>query len=131
MPGYGCYLSHLRSQPPLCQTRHFTPSPFLTICIVLFPLFMSVFSVNSSISPLPAPPLPPPSYLCWCVCPGSGFWWILSCNGQRAAVVSDVCMTCFPPEPISSSQPACFFFLVFFLGYPQPGVLQPASQCLS
>lgn len=32
--------------------------------------------------------------------------WILSCNRQRAVLVSDVCVTCFLPEPISSSLPA-------------------------
>lgn len=32
--------------------------------------------------------------------------WILSCNRQCAALVSDVCMTCFPPDPISGSQAA-------------------------
>lgn len=36
---------------------------------------------------------------------------ILSCNRQCAALVSDVCMTCFLPEPISSSQPACLFWV--------------------
>ncbi len=42
--------------------------------------------------------------------------WILSCNRQCAVLVSDVCMTCFPPDPISSSQPACLPACLLFLG---------------
>jgi len=42
--------------------------------------------------------------------------WILSCNRQYAVLVSDVCVTCFLPDPISSSQPACLPACLPFLG---------------
>lgn len=123
-----CYFWLLPCHPPFVKTHHFTSLPcWAFLFFLLFFVFFLPLSPPPPSSSLHCPSLSSSSpYLHWCVCPGSGFWWILSCNGQRAAVVSDVCMTCFLPESISSSQLALFFFWVIPC---QASCSQPRGAC--
>lgn len=124
-----CSLCSLLSLPclfHLCRTHHF--SFFLLSSLFCSPFPVSSVSLSSSLSPFlslsPSSCLSPLSlflHLSLClmhsmprsprlsvvVCM-SWLWllWILSCNRQCTVLVSDVCVTCFLPDPISSSQPA-------------------------
>lgn len=120
---HSSHVTHLFVKPIISLLSPVELSCFSSYSLFSFCFCHLLLHLHLSIAQLP---LPPPPRLRWCVCPGSGFWWILSCNGQRAAVVSDVCMTCFLPESISSSQPALFFFWVIPC---QASCSQPHGAC--
>lgn len=109
------------STTPLPNLSFQHPSPLLPpslsiswkLCFAIFFflfLFLRFLFMTRYLFPLSALPLS--LLLSVLVCMSwLGRLWILSCNRQCAALVSDVCMTCFPPDPISCSQPACLPFL--------------------